>query len=762
LSYILDSVFCIVYSKDMSAMRNLVIPILLIASVAARAQSTADHVVDLETRSSEIIRLFLDSTLTDRLAIEYAGGLPAGRTETLRRAAAEASTQLCAVAEAQRRLKSQIENYRGDDWEDIYGSTGLWRRLFQNLRTTMIGLCRIDYYRLLAAAEGDRPPMAAAVIERLDSLDEPCPEATVIKAKTLLLAQPGPAGRMAAAQCLVPVTANQSPKIVYRQALLLLKRISDCDYEELDHLLQESAQHGRCDDIELNLSLALLQISRGKTEAVAEYLKANRPAAETLGEVILLRLAARRDFDTLTAFEAKLACEAARKAPSPWRNELTIQMAGVVPLRTPAVLRAAAAALQDSHPLKAVEMLIQASRLPRTNLDVVQVAPVDVARQAAELAYGRLASGDGDCDTAVTAVENLLFVAGSSDEISEETFIYAALLDRCGRGGQSAAILRNIADSGVQPWANKARLYLLAGQIAGHTGGADAATLEKLKELIDDLRRRKQEELLSESLKLYCRLLLEKDDRRSADKIIAELAYADDGDPPLQALKAEALERLQRHYEAAESMLTAVALGGCEHAGEAIQFLLRTTRRIECLARPENGSIAGLADICRKLARLCRDCTTGGQEAEAAMVLAELILLKAPMSEHDLREAETLLATAAAGGGRHDSDLARCRARLLTAGGQFEKAAVLWGRIAEGQRHAAAERPWTWWRAKYLQLHCWSRGPRADIELLLHNIEVLENSFADIPPPWKEKLRSLGLECKDKQKVDLARQAVSR
>jgi hypothetical protein len=525
----------------------------------------------------------------------------------------------------------------------------------------------------------------------------------------------------------------------------------------LESLLEEILENGCGRDIELVLSLALAQAGRGGIESLAEYLREHTPAAETLGEIILSRLAERKNPQRLTPLEAELACEAARKSPSRPRDELVELVAAAGHLRTAPVLYAAASAIQDRKPSKAIELLTEASRLPQGRAGLRKIPPVEIARLAADLAYDRFAAGEADCSAAIGAVENFLSAAGGGQGGGGETFLYAKLLADCGRRRQSDQLLEKIAASGDPPWRNKARLYLIAERAAGQAGGG-AGTSDQLKDLIGDLRGPGQEQLLSQALRLYCRLLLERNDRSCANEVLA--AVAETGDPQLLVLKAEALRQLQRHTEATECMLAAVEAGGCEHAGAAVQFLLRSVGEIERITLPRTEKNAAATDTLRKLAGLCGDCQQGEQGPAAAMLLAELTVLEGrPAPAEDLRRVERLLEAAGRQADPNSADLVRCRARLFAARGEFKRAALLWGRIAAGQKDqtAPAGRSWRWWRAKYYELYCWSNEPAVDIGAILHNIEVLENSFADVPPPWLEKLRSLAVECRDRQNAGLAR-----
>jgi hypothetical protein len=53
------------------------------------------------------------------------------------------------------------------------------------------------------------------------------------------------------------------------------------------------------------------------------------------------------------------------------------------------------------------------------------------------------------------------------------------------------------------------------------------------------------------------------------------------------------------------------------------------------------------------------------------------------------------------------------------------------------------EQNWRWWRAKFFELYCWSKMAGTKKEDLLHTIEILENSYTNIPNLWSEKLNGL-------------------
>ena len=100
----------------------------------------------------------------------------------------------------------------------------------------------------------------------------------------------------------------------------------------------------------------------------------------------------------------------------------------------------------------------------------------------------------------------------------------------------------------------------------------------------------------------------------------------------------------------------------------------------------------------------------------------------------------------AKGGLGKSIDFIRCKARLKAGQAEFGEAAVLWAKVCEMRKSDSMpenERSWQWWRAKFYELECLAKEKDESKKQVLHTIEVLENSFTDIPPFWAEKLNIL-------------------
>ncbi|MCJ7692828.1 MAG: hypothetical protein MUO22_05380, partial [Sedimentisphaerales bacterium] len=184
----------------------------------------------------------------------------------------------------------------------------------------------------------------------------------------------------------------------------------------------------------------------------------------------------------------------------------------------------------------------------------------------------------------------------------------------------------------------------------------------------------------------------------------------------------------------------------CDYAPEAMQLLAEAVGTMEQFAEDDSGFVSN----CKELARFCFDCLEGNLKQKAALLLVEVSAIQLPQ-QIALADFEQLLESLAEDNMRDDVDFIRCSARLAIAQRKFDTAAKLWSKIAQITKDdttAAGTRTWKWWRAKYYELYCWANHDLAEKQQITHNIEILRNSFDDIPLFWAEKLDRLKWEIK--------------
>jgi hypothetical protein len=737
---------------------SMVVLFLCAPARATESIPSADDINDLAGAATLTMDNFMQESFELRFRYECSGRFVSKRgREKLRSLAKTATDRLLEIAESQTRLNQIIEDYEGDDWEERYGSTGLWRKLQKDRYLTSLSKCEIDYYLAISTDPPKRNAMLHDILNQIESITRihNTHHIQLIKAKThALLAQTEPIHHLMAKEQFnrLMYASDTDEATALRTAIEKIKFLGPTSPGELDNLAQAIAISGGSDDIELVLSLALLQ-RRYNAEALQETLRKYPRIEGFLGDCILSDLSAQMvqgqlDLKKISVLEAELAAQAAWKKDTQEYTRLLNQLADNKKHQTPVVLYVTAVACADSSPARTVGLLIKASRLQQSQAsDKLAIEAVEVARQAAQLAYTLFNQNRQDCQFVLGAFYNYRLMA--NEDVDEQLeYLYAVVLSNCGDTHRSEELLQKIAARPAGKWRNRARLDLITTAIREQPqqkNEQSAKMLQQLSTLILDCTtdNENEQQVRTEAIYLYCQLLLESQEPSSAQKVLDTVAKADEiQDPNLAILESIALRRLGRLNESARSLARALDSAHCDRVSEVTELLSEVVDEID---RFQSSDLT-FFDDCERLARLGYDCLEGQVRQQAAFFLIEISAYSAKKPEEGLPALQKLLDHMAAEALGDTLDFIRCRARLSARKGRFEEAARLWRQVAERRTSDSAsqgERSWKWWRARYYELLCRSKSPETDKESLLHTIEVLENSYTTMPPLWAEKIRSL-------------------
>jgi len=639
-----------------------------------------------------------------RVQYEFSGKfLTQDDKENLQKLAKRASSQLQEIADAQKELKQQIEDYKGDDWDDRYGVTGLWRKLSIDIYITSLSKCEIDFYLALTAKQPQRNDTLRNILAEMDSL-HPAPRrggvnlsripaaSQLLKARTFaLLARTEPTYKPLAKKEFdeLMIRSDMSRSTAFRTAVERIKLLGLTDPDQLKTMAENIAKSRCNDDIELVLSLAFLQ-RRHDLEAFEKIVSRWPQTEDFLSSLILQDLSYRIAQEQLnkhplqqtSIFEAELAALASWKSNPQEYKMLLAHLLSAEKFQTPLILYVAAAAFAPTSPAKSVILLVKASSLQQLQKsDTLDIEPDKIAEQAAQLAYNLFVEDSNSCPLALKAFENYSVITG--DKIDKELeYLYTIILNDCGRPDKSKKLLEKIANRPAGKYRSNARFELIV------------RAMQK--------KQYKNPEQKSILLRSFSNLIADSND--------------------------------------------------CEYADEAMELLSETIDKIEH-SQAEINDFGEMLQDCKKLARFCYDCLDGQQKQCAGLYLTEVAVFAANGEKRKLLAVEKLLDNLAKDGDDAEADLLRCQARLAAKKSEFDKAAGLWAQICKirkSETPSSNKRCWKWWRAKFYELYCWSEMRQTKKQEILHTIEVLENSFTDIPPLWAEKLSSLKQQCRSR------------
>jgi len=730
--------------------------VLLICSHAISIASEGSRIRALDAKATQIFKEFLEASLSRRAAIEYGEGLDSDRG-FVHVLASETIGRLDEIEKLQRGLKKQIEAYTGDDWDERYGESGLWRKLNGQLYKTRFFKCKSIFYEALCAPKERRKEIVRELLNELKLLEEHCRavEIRFLKAQGLSLLWQSEQGYCGEAKELLGSVlqdkqAEESLKI--RARLYLIKLSGAGAAPQLRQVVGELAEAGLQEDLEVILAVGCLQRSCDEKAAFRRTVEEFHYTGSYFGDLILSELVDRKkvsesSLQQLSSFEAELAAEAAWRRGAEKHSGLLQEFLRYDKFRTPVIYYVTAQSVADAEPRNAVRLLIKAAGMPQQyKNNRFRPEPELIAAQAAELAYNVFLRQEGDCDLSLSAFERYRELSGDHSD-PELDYMFSVVLRGCGEHKRAVELLAAMVRDSNNPYFYQATLDLIRSKLSDAIEAWQRQdALYDLERFVEQCASAERRSLRLEALELYCMVSLESGKDGQVKKILQLVQPQSDSPGSLQLCRVKALRRLGRLEESAKFLLRIIDAGDEEYLFEAMNLLRETFERIDTyfLQRGEYRE-NDILRVCVKLARICRDSLRGHLRLLAGVYLAEGQIIFAASGPDALADAERFLDGLDKPGGVFECDILRCRARLFARRCEFEQAAELWGRI-EAVRTLPGpsdSKTWQWWRAKYYQLACLSRIEGSDKKRIKHSVDVLQRSFDDIAPFWEANLESL-------------------
>ncbi len=671
----------------------LVLLVISLPAIAADSLPTALNINDAAQKAKQTYDSFFTQTFAIRMQYEYSGRfLNPQDKDALCKAAQQTSADLEQIANTQLAMKQAIESYQKDDWEALFGQTGLWRKLAADLLNTQTGKLEIDSYLARIAGSRETEQQLFKILAKSD-LSRCAPlKASFEKIKYL-----GPSGP-----------------------------------NELDDIADSLAKSDCSDDPEMFLTLAILQ-NKYAPDKLQNTLSHSSQTGLFLGKIILEDLSSGSDLNSLNPLTAELVAYSASTTNFPAHKELLLAIAEADKLKTPGTLCIAGRAVIESEPGKAIKLLMESSDLQlRQKEPLLDINAIATSEYAARLAYDNFTQKNIDCNIAIAAFDNYARIA--SDKMGEEMqYLYGEILFDCGKTKEASEIFTKLSDVSKSIWRDKATLELLKMKI----NTDPEKILPQMRNFILNCSGQDEHKitLRLEAMDIYCRSILARDSNESASQVLNLLDTAEQT-PGLRydLFKAQALRQLGRLEESAKYMSKVIVEDSNSSAALAYQIASEIIDKIE-LWQKDADDFNELLRNCDTLAEFAHKSNNNIQTnllfAETSILQGKIFLTPFSPDENDI----TWL---------------RVQARLLMAQEKFEQTAKLWAKIAESKRNESAgqnRKSYGWWQAKFYELDCLAKSPQANRQNIAHAIDVLCGSYPQIPAPWAEKLDILKQHC---------------
>ena len=728
--------------------------LLIYTPVYADPVVTSEDINNFADMVHQATDAFMQESFHFRLKFEYDNNLPNQREkQTFQKLAQKVASQLLQLAEEQKSLKSKIENYTGDDWDQRYGSTGLWRKLSEQLCRTNLIKCEIEYRLAISSDQRRKNEILDQILQQIDLLQQSCGSVYLQFSRARVLAAAGqtkPQYRQSAIELLnsLMIRPDIPQSTAFRITFEQIK-LTRPEKGQLEKLTKELTQSSCRDDLELVLSLAFLQLKYAR-QSVEKTFEAWPQIEGILSEFVLAdlnkKLAEQKDLSQISVIEAELATLAVWKNDTGEYEELLDYFLSKDTFQTPLIFYIAAVKSAQSKPAKTVKLLIKAGKAQKkqksTKLDV---AAEEIAGQAGRLAYSLFREDSSHCGLAIEIFENYGTIAGEKID-HELEYLHSVVLYDCGRTEDSQVLLEKIAGRSVGKWPNRAKLDLIIraiNQSKSQDPANEEQLLEQLRQLIAEAETQNHPQIKIEALKTYSQLRLEGQSNVGAEEIAAILGEDEIAqDANLAFLKSKALRQLGKKKQAVEYMLPATGSNRCMYTAEAITLLAEIVDKIEMLQAADKNCVEALQKY-KQLAEVCYGCIG---DRISGLILAEISILTADKNTTRPAKIKNLLNDLQDKSISEDVDFIRCKARLLGSEDKFSQAAELWAKICRIRKTDLPQpnkRSWKWWRAKFYELDCASKIPSAKKNDIIHTIDVLESSYSNIPSLWAERLKLL-------------------
>jgi hypothetical protein len=648
---------------------------------------------DAVQKAKQTYNLFFTHTFTIRMQYEYSGRfLNQQDKDMLCKAAQQASADLEQIANTQLAMKQAIESYQKDDWETLFGQTGLWRKLAADLTNTQTGKLEIDSYLARITGSRETEQQLFKILAKSDL--SRCAPLKASLEKIKYLGPSGPNELDDIADAITKSDCKENPEMLLTLEILLNKYASD----KLQSTLSHSSQ-----------------------------------ATDLFAKLILADISSDNDLNSLNLLTAELAAYAASTTNFPEYKDLLLAIAETDKLKTPGTLCIAGKSLIESEPAKAIELLIESSDLQtRQKEPLLDIDARATAEYAARLAYDNFTQKIIDCNLAIAAFDNYTHIA--SDKMGEEMqYFYGEILFDCGKTQEASEIFTKLSDVSKSIWRDKATLELLKMKI----NTDPEKTLPQMRNFILNCSGQDEHKraLRLEAMDIYCRAILGSDSNDSATKVL-NLLDAAEQTPRLRydLFKAQALRQLGRLEESARYMSKTIAEDNNSSAALAAQIASETIDKIELWQKNAND----FNELLRNCDTLAEFAHKSNNNIQTNLLFAETSILQGKIFLTPFSPDE------------NDATWLRVQARLLMAQEKFEQSAKLWAKIAELRRNetsAQTQKSWHWWQAKFYEFDCLAKSPQADKQNIAHAIDVLCGSYPQIPAPWAEKLDLLKKQC---------------
>ncbi len=701
--------------------------IFSLTAVTCGIDATPENIKSLNENSSKIYRNFYSNFQISILFNKYDPALlSADEKSELIFQAERASRKLSGILKEQEHIKKHIEEYEGGDWEEKFGNNNLWKEISANVLSTNYRQMKIDLELSSLVTKKRKEKLLENTLENLNRFEKESVSAfELLRAKIYMqMAEVDSSYRKLAKNQLFIFTdtLSENSRYYYRAVIEKLK------FEEKPKELFEfitslkDKQKNNLSDQTITGALIFLE-DRIDTSKIISLAERRKKVLGFYRELKLRKLKSAENYNEFKKKDVQIALEEILKQePGKFRSLLKNLIEGT---RFDCAGLYYAGALAEKSLEKRFEYLIRATELledSRLNLNIDHIIEFLIDTGYALAKENRLS--DKNTNQLMVLLENF--------DLSDSTvFSIGKFLNDIGKLDIAFKILKKIDENENAEW------LILKIKAEKNYGKAINRKIEEFIAECDnkDLKN-KAKTLLAE------RLLDSKNKRENerATELLKEIGK--NSGKPIKYLKIKSLRKRNKYQKAVEEVLEIEDINEKLHY-EIIQLLDEIYLRIDEF-EALNQSDKFYQD-CAKIADRCLDLKKGEKNLIEMIYVAEFNVY----SDFNRRTKTEKISKIRQKLNKIKGNylyFIETKARVLTYLKEFTEASVLWKKARKARENEPSdkyERNWRWWRAKYFELNCILKMPAVEKNKVLHAVEVLINSYEEIPDIWRRKLSDL-------------------
>ena len=460
----------------------------------------------------------------------------------------------------------QIESYPGQNWDQLFGQTGLWKKSKQTSYLIRYLKVEVDYYRIFTSHDNLKRRILIDLLSEIKEIESNCSFSKVQLLKAKLYANSldiDPILKSETQKQIQQLLEKEKSTPIYFQTLLLSYQIDFPSDEEFANTI-ESLEKNLPDDQNLKMRFALLAYRKGSEDLLKESLLQNTSYVYPISKLMLDKLQIKLSgsqvtidqISNLSFSERELISHAIINASDPSKYKQITELFSLDSSSQPGYVSTYAQAMIQAEDSPKVSLKMMAEALQRCSTTEVLQKEYSKSLLAYKMAYFAYQLYQKTPETAQQAADifELYIQANKSEKIDSE-LIYSFACDLSQIHLPLAkSLLKLLVENDTSRFARLAQLDLLSLSLEDELSIAQAEkNLDQLSNLLASSSQ--DDDICQSALVLYSQYILLYFDSDSA-KISFAINLIDDRPQPvsreLKNLKTQLLLSAH-HFERAIS-----------------------------------------------------------------------------------------------------------------------------------------------------------------------------------------------------------------